>query len=69
MTNVDELWNKRDIAAHLKLSVDRADRVAISHPTFPQRIAKLGDNRINPLWYAEEVKRWVRRQRKEDKAA
>ena len=59
----EELWDIKDIAGYLKLSIDHTRKRVVANPSFPGKIAlpSAGNGRKgkHDLWVAVKVKNWV----------
>lgn len=56
------LWSVADIAAYLNRSKITIQQRVVCKPDFPSAIRiPTHTGKVGPLWYAEEVKRYVRK--------
>ncbi|WP_343560466.1 helix-turn-helix transcriptional regulator [Kiloniella sp. b19] len=57
-----ELWAIEDIALFLKISPDSVSKRITKVKTFPKPIkVPTTEGTMNPRWYAQEVREWVKR--------
>ncbi len=59
------LWSVSDIAAYLNRSKITVQQRIVCKPDFPRAVRiPTHTGRIGPLWYADEVKRYIRQHQK-----